>query len=158
MTHKETSMPTVTDKTVAQIALENPSAAREFEKLGIDYCCGGKRSLEDACAAANVPVDEVLKHLDAASPASKDAPDFEAMSLADLIVHITSTHHVFVRTECPRIQELANKVATKHAEKHSELLQVQEIFTVLAGELSVHLMKEEQILFPYIVRMDEAQA
>ena len=150
-------MPTVTDKTVAQIALENPNAAREFEKLGIDYCCGGKHSLEDACAAANVSVDEVLKRLEAVSPTLKNAPDFEGMSLADLISHITSTHHVFVRNESPHVRELATKVATKHGEKHPELLQVQEIATALTDELAVHLMKEEQILFPYILAMEEAK-
>jgi regulator of cell morphogenesis and NO signaling len=150
-------MPTITEKTVAQIALENPNAAREFEKLGIDYCCGGKRGLEAACASANVSVDEVLKRLEAASPSSADVPNFEAMSLADLIAHITSTHHVFIRNECPRVQELANKVATKHGETHPELVQVRDIFAAQADELSVHLMKEEQILFPYIVQMEEAK-
>ena len=150
-------MPTETTKTVAQIALENPNAAREFEKLGIDYCCGGRKTLDEACVAAKLPVDEVLARLEklAAEPPTGNK-DFSAVSLGELIAHINATHHVFVRTECPRIQELAAKVVSKHAEKHPELAQVQEIFGALASELSTHLMKEEQILFPYIVRMEES--
>lgn len=151
-------MPTLTTKTVAQIAIENPNAAREFEKLGIDYCCGGKRSLDEACAAANVSLDEVLRRLEAISADMLAASDFDAMSLSDLIAHITATHHVFVRSECPRIQELANKVATKHGENHPELRHVQDIFAALAAELSVHLMKEEHILFPFVLQMEEAAA
>src|SRR3974390_1512228 len=150
-------MPTATGKTVAQIAIENPNAAREFEKLGIDYCCGGKQTLDEACAAANVSVDEVLSRLEKASSSRSATANFESMALTDLIAHISSTHHVFIRQESPRIQELANKVAPKHAASHPELRQVQEIFTALAEELSVHLMKEEQILFPYVAQLEEAE-
>ena len=151
-------MPTETTKTVAQIALENPNAAREFEKLGIDYCCGGRQTLDEACVAAKLPMDEVLARLEKLSAEALIAgtKDFKAMSLADLIAHITSTHHVFVREECPRIQELAAKVVSKHAQNHPELVQVQEIFGALASELSTHLIKEEQILFPYVIRMEES--
>jgi regulator of cell morphogenesis and NO signaling len=154
---KEIPMPTETSKTVAQIAIENPNAAREFEKLGIDYCCGGRRTLDEACVAAKLPVDEVLSRLEKlSSEPPAGTKDFNAISLADLIAHINSTHHVFVREESPRIQELAAKVVLKHADKHPELRQAQEIFGALASELAVHLMKEEQILFPYVVRMEES--
>jgi len=150
-------MPTETSKTVAQIALENPNAAREFEKLGIDYCCGGRQTLDEACVAAKLPVDEVLARLAklSAEPTA-GREDFNTMPLADLIAHITSTHHVFVRQECPRIQELAAKVLSRHAQNHPELTRVQEIFGALASELSTHLMKEEQILFPYVIRLEES--
>jgi len=150
-------MPTETAKTVAQIAIENPNAAREFEKLGIDYCCGGQKTLDEACAAARLSVGEVLARLKETSSGAADTgtQDFSRLSLGDLIAHIKSTHHVFVRQECPRIEELAAKVVSKHAQNHPELRQVQEIFSALASELSLHLMKEEQILFPYVVRMEE---
>ena len=149
-------MPTTTEKTVAQIAIENPNAAREFEKLGIDYCCGGHKTLDEACATANVSLDDVLARLEkASSDAEPGVPDFSSLSLTDLIAHINATHHVFVRQESPRIQELAAKVVSKHAQSHPELRQVQDIFAALASELSLHLMKEEQILFPYVIRMEE---
>ena len=151
-------MSTATTKTVGEIAVEVPNATREFEKLGIDYCCGGSRTLGEACAEAKISVDEALERLQksmttAHPPSDKD---WQNQLLADLIAHITSTHHVFVREECPRIQALAAKVVSVHGKNHPELLQVQETFSALAEELSVHLMKEEQILFPYVVRMEES--
>lgn len=149
-------MPTETPRTVAEIAIEKPEAAREFEKLGIDYCCGGQRSLEEACSAAGVPLTEVTERIEKLAARQSDAPDFSTMSLAELIAHITSKHHVFVREECPRIQELSAKVAAKHVAAHAELEQIHEVFGELSAELSVHLMKEEQILFPYVLRLEEA--
>ena len=77
-------------------------------------------------------------------------------TIGAMLDHINSTHHVFVREECPRIEALAAKVVGVHGQRHPELLQVQEIFSELSGELSVHLMKEEQILFPYVIRMEES--
>jgi len=147
----------VTTKTVGEIAVEMPSATREFEKLGIDYCCGGSRTLGEACAEAKISVDEALARLEesATSVQTEASQDWQTPLLADLIAHITTTHHVFVREESPRIEALAAKVVGVHGKNHPELLQVKEIFSALAAELSVHLMKEEQILFPYVLHMEE---
>jgi regulator of cell morphogenesis and NO signaling len=155
---KDITMTLATTKTVGEIAVETPGATREFEKLGIDYCCGGSRSLGQACAEANIPVDQVLARLGASAAAvqSDSDKDWQKQLLADLIVHITTTHHVFVREESPRIEALAAKVVGVHGKNHPELLQVQQIFSVLAEELRVHLMKEEQMLFPYIALMEES--
>ena len=149
--------PVATD-TIGAIAAQVPGATREFEKLGIDYCCGGGRTLQDACAGASLPIDEVLTRLQQslAAPQSGETRDWQGAMLADLIDHITRTHHVFVREECPRIDALATKVVGVHGTKHPELAKVQEVFSALSEELHVHLMKEEQILFPYIKRMEES--
>jgi len=150
-------MPIATTKTVGELAAETPNLTREFEKLGIDYCCGGSRTLGEACADAKVSIEEALARLEAASAESKPTDqDWQNAPVADLIAHINATHHVFVREECPRIEALAEKVVSVHGKNHPELLQVQETFAALAGELSVHLMKEEQILFPYVIRMEES--
>jgi regulator of cell morphogenesis and NO signaling len=145
-------------KTVGEIAAEMPSATREFEKLGIDYCCGGSRTLGEACAEAKISIDEALARLESSGAAvqPKESKDWQNLPLEALIAHITSTHHVFVREESPRIEALAAKVVGVHGTNHPELFQVQKAFSALAAELSVHLMKEEQILFPYIVRMEES--
>ena len=145
-------------KTVGEIAAEIPSTTREFEKLGIDYCCGGSRTLGEACASANISADEALARLEKSlsSTQSGDTTDWQNQLLADLIAHITSTHHVFVREESPRIEALAAKVVGVHGKNHPELSQVQAIFSALAEELRVHLMKEEQILFPYVLLMEES--
>jgi regulator of cell morphogenesis and NO signaling len=151
-------MTITTTKTVGEIAAEMPNSTREFEKLGIDYCCGGSRTLGEACAAANITVDEALARLQKSLAATQpgDSTDWQQQMLADLIGHIKGTHHVFVREECSRIEALAAKVVGVHGKNHPELFQVQEIFSALAEELSVHLMKEEQVLFPHIVRMEES--
>jgi len=145
-------------KTVGEIAAEMPSATREFEKLGIDYCCGGSRTLGEACVEANISIEEALARLEKglASVPPDTGKDWQNQPLADLIALITGTHHVFVREESPRIEALAAKVVGVHGKNHPELLQVQQVFSSLAEELSVHMMKEEQILFPYVVRMEES--
>ena len=151
-------MTIATTQTVGEIAAELPNCTREFEKLGIDYCCGGNRTLGQACAEAKLPIEEVLDRLKASADSAhtNSTENWQQASLADLIANITATHHAFVRSECPRILALTQKVVGVHGKNHSELLQVQELFTALSEELSVHLMKEEQILFPYVLRMEES--
>jgi len=143
-------------KTVRDLAVEIPNATRVFEKFGIDYCCGGKRSLQEACSAAKLPVDQVLAALEAsaASPAAEFA--LPSGSLAELIDHIVKTHHKFTREEIARLKALLEKVCAVHAANHPELLAIRETFLGLAQELSLHMMKEENVLFPYIIRMERA--
>ena len=151
-------MTIATTQTVGEIAAELPSCTREFENLGIDYCCGGNRTLDQACAEAKLPINEVLERLKKSAESANQtgsAQSWQQASLADLIANINSTHHVFVRSECPRIVALTEKVAGVHGKNHPELRQVQELFAALSEELTVHLMKEEQILFPYVLRMEE---
>jgi regulator of cell morphogenesis and NO signaling len=145
-------------QTVGDLAAEVPGATREFEKLGIDYCCGGSRTLGETCAQANIPVEQVLSRLqEGLTTAQPEAGrDWTKAPLADLIAHINGAHHVYIRAESPRIETLAGKVVGVHGKNHPELLEVQNLFSGLAEELSVHLMKEEQVLFPFIVRMEEA--
>ena len=152
-------MSVTTGKTVRELALENPAATRVFEKLGIDYCCGGSQSLEQACQAANLPIDQVLDSLEAAEIASQPAGagrDWQRASLTDLIAHIISTHHKYVREEITRLGPLFEKVCSVHGKNRPELLQIEETFEALAQELTMHMMKEEMVLFPYVTRMEEA--
>lgn len=147
-----------TTQTVGELAAAVPGATREFEKLGIDYCCGGSRTLGEACAEAKITVEQALSRLQEGLAAAQPKPErnWKTGPLADLISHISNTHHAFVRQECPRIDTLAAKVLAVHGKNHPELLQVQNLFSALASELGVHLMKEEQILFPYVIRLEEA--
>jgi len=150
-------MNAIASKTVRELAVEIPNATRVFEKFGIDYCCGGKKPLDEACNAAKLPVDEVLKALEAAAgSASQPKYDLPSGSLAELIDHIVKTHHKFTREEIARLQGLLQKVCSVHGKNHPELLSIRDTFAGLAQELSLHLMKEENVLFPYIIRMEEA--
>lgn len=152
-------MTTDTTKTVRELALEVPNATRVFEKLKIDYCCGGGRSINEACKAAGVRVDELTRMLEEAGAKQGDGErDFHSGPLADLIRHILDTHHVYTREESARIQALLEKVCAKHGERHPELLDVAALFRRLDADLRPHLFKEEQILFPYILRLEEAAA
>ncbi len=148
------------NKTVRELAVEVPSATRVFEKHGIDYCCGGGKKLGDACVQAKLPVEQVLRDLEQAESSrisrQETARDWNKEQLADVIQEIVSKHHNYVKNEIPRISMLANKVASKHGPTHPETVRVNELFEQLAEELTMHLMKEEQILFPYIIRMEEA--
>jgi regulator of cell morphogenesis and NO signaling len=156
---EEEVMSVTAEKTVRELALENPAATRVFERLGIDYCCGGNKSLEKACRTANLPVDEVLDSLELAQQASRASQkerNWQVEALADLIAHIKGTHHKYTREEIARLGPLFDKVCSVHGKNHPELQHVRASFQGLAQELTTHMMKEEMVLFPYIVRMEEA--
>ena len=147
------------EKTVREVALENPAATRVFEKLGIDYCCGGSKSLEEACRAANLSMDEVLDSLEIAEESARAVQkhrDWTTEMLADLVAHIIGTHHKYTREEMARLGPLFGKVCSVHGKNHPELLQVRVSFQGLEQELTMHMMKEEKVLFPYIIRMEES--
>ena len=152
-------MSVTTEKTVGELALENPGATRVFEKLGIDYCCGGGQTLEQACQAAHVSINQVADSLAEASrlaSAARPARNWQGEPLSELLAHIQGTHHVYTREEIARLGPLFDKVCSVHSENHPELPRLREIFSGLAEELTTHLMKEEMVLFPYILRMEEA--
>ena len=159
MAREEEAMSVTMERTVRELALEEPGAARVFESLGIDYCCGGKQTLEQACRAAHVPVDKVIDALEVAQHSGNTTTNqinWQVDPLADLITHIKNTHHQYTRKEIARLGPLFDKVCSVHGKNHPELLQLRETFHGLAQELTTHLMKEEMVLFPYIVRMEES--
>ena len=144
-------------KTVREVALAIPNATRVFEKIKIDYCCGGDRLLGDACARAGIQINEVeqLLNENAAAPGGEPA-DFQHLSLAELIVHILEKHHVFTKSEMARIESLIAKVVAAHGERHPELLSARDLLGQLSDDLRPHMFKEEQILFPYIVELEQS--
>jgi len=147
------------EKTVRDLAVEYPGATRVFEGFGIDYCCGGNHTLEQACHAANIPVEQVLKSLDEArlsSSANSTDRNWQTEPLGDLVSHIMNTHHKYTREEISRLGPLFAKVCSVHGANHPELLELRDVFAGLTQALTVHLMKEEKVLFPYIIRMEEA--
>ena len=148
-------MQTQKSPTVRELAAVNPSAARIFERFGIDYCCGGEKSLAEACTAAKVNVNEVQTALEKPAPETKDR-DWQQASLAELVAHIVGKHHHFTRTEIARLTPLIAKVEGVHGQNHPELNKVQGLFRALAQEMTMHMVKEEHMLFPYIERLEQA--
>jgi regulator of cell morphogenesis and NO signaling len=146
-------------KTVREIAIEVPGATRVFEKLGIDYCCGGAKPITEACQAIGVTVEQVeqsLEQLETSSQTSGESRDWQTDSLAALISHIENKHHLFTREALDGIESLIVKVCSVYGERYPELAQVRELVEELGPELRLHMKKEENILFPYIRQMETA--
>jgi regulator of cell morphogenesis and NO signaling len=151
-------MPTVTE-TVREIALNQPSSIRVFEQFGIDYCCGGRKSLAVACTERNIEIDSVLTALEsAAAKSNPGAENWSKASLESLSEYIVSQHHGYVKRELPRLDTLAQKVVARHGSTHLELPTIQSALGKLDQELTQHLAKEEQVLFPYIAQLERALA
>jgi regulator of cell morphogenesis and NO signaling len=146
-------------QTVREIALEHPRSIRVFERFGIDYCCGGRKPLAEACVAHDVSVDAVLAALDSAATTAEPSPvDWSQTPLQELIEHIVSTHHSYVKAELPRLAALAQKVVNRHGDTQAHLPALQKTIAQLDDELTHHLAKEENILFPYIAALETAMA
>lgn len=144
------------NKTLKELAVEVPGAARIFEKLGIDYCCGGNISLLEGCVQAGVRLDEVVNSLEKAHADPAPPADWAQAPIAGLVQHIVSKHHTFTRAEAVRLEALWVKVCAAHAGRHPELGVMQASFGELANELRVHMMKEEHMLFPYLTALERA--
>jgi regulator of cell morphogenesis and NO signaling len=149
-------MLTTAEQTVRDIALENPASVRVFESLGIDYCCGGKIPLKDACLQAKVSPARVLQMLDDLNETARqpepekwlDAP------LPELTQHIIGEHHEYVRNNGPRLLALLQKVDSRHGRMHPEIATINHLFVTMYQEFITHMLKEEQVLFPYLNSMD----
>ena len=151
-------MTTENTMTVAEIATSSMAAVRVFEKFGIDYCCGGKRPLEDVCRDKGLdPVavrEEIWK---SAAGTADQGVDWNTTPLAALIEHIVTTHHQYLKLELPRLSDRLAKVVRVYGDKDRELLSaLPEIYAALRSELELHMRKEEFILFPAIERYENA--
>ena len=147
------------ETTVREIATAQPASIRVFERFGIDYCCGGRKPLTEACDELQLSVEQVLEKLEEAAGTPVDEETaWQTAPLSRLIQHIVRKHHTFVRQEMPRLRALADKVRSRHGAAHPELLEIESLFGEVATELTTHMLKEEQVLFPYIARMEHTYA
>jgi regulator of cell morphogenesis and NO signaling len=145
------------DAPVGAWVAEHPSTARVFERLGIDYCCGGKHPLDEACRRGDLIPEDVVRELRAAVEAAPDeGRNWIDSSLSDLCDHIEQTHHAYLKAELPRLTAIIAKVVNAHSEHHPELAHVQQAFLALRAELEPHMFKEEQVLFPAIRHMENS--
>ncbi len=137
------------DRSLAELVLERPSAARVLERLGLDYCCGGRRSLREACADRGLDPDTVVVFLERElDPVGLEARDWLSEPLADLCAHIVEEHHGRLRSELPRLSELAERTASVHGEVQAPLRELRDEFEQLRAELEEHITDEERDLFP----------
>ena len=142
-------------KSLAQIVNDNHKAASVFEKYDLDFCCKGKRSLQEACIEKALPVEKLLSELQAVNDNCEVPVDFQKMTLTQLADYIVTKHHAYVKAEMPQIFSYLQKVATKHGDRHPEMRKVFELFSVIKSEMEEHMDKEELILFPRIEVAEE---
>lgn len=145
------------EQTVGDFVRQKPARARVFESLQIDYCCGGKVPLVQACEKRGISMGEVLQAIGLSDELADSGTlvDVDSMGLTELADHIESTHHAYLRDELPRLDLMTEKVSRVHGDKDERLFRMRQAFVALKAELEPHMLKEERILFP-IVRQLEA--
>ena len=139
-------------RSLAELVLERPAHARVLERLGLDYCCGGKRSLAAACAERGLDPATVVVFLESAlEPSASESADWTTAPLADLCAHIAEVHHGRLRWELPRLADLAARAVAAHGAERPELHELRDVFLLLRSELEGHIVDEEQRLFPALL-------
>jgi regulator of cell morphogenesis and NO signaling len=145
---------------VGELVARQPRLARIFERLRIDYCCGGRATLDQACREAGLDVGAVLRQLEPSEAEFDDGghDNFDGASagMVELIDHIVATHHAYLRRNLPRLAALAAQVFAAHGSRHPELQELCDVFDSLRQELTFHTLKEEKVLFPIIARLEAA--
>jgi len=148
----------ITDqKTVAEVVTKNIKAAHVFKKYGIDFCCGGGISIEKACTKYDVDYSLLEKELLAIDNGVSRTHNYDSWDLSFLIDHIINIHHSYVQESIPIVLQYAAKVAKVHGHHYNELMSIYSLFAEVAQELTMHMKKEEQILFPFIKQLVEAK-
>lgn len=142
------------DLLLAEVVDRVPGAPRILESHGLDYCCGGQRTLSNACDLADLDPAMVIAELDALD--AGPVPDWVPLSPGLLVDHLETTHHAYLHAELPRLVALADKVAGVHGSNHPELVELHELCVALRDDLEPHMAKEERVLFPMIRELSTA--
>lgn len=160
---KKNKANTLSGKSIGDIVAHNPEKIEVFKKYGIDFCCGGDRTLGEACKSANIDEDEIISELNDNSirPANDQESTFLSKKTKDwnvdfLIDYIINIHHTFLRVHLPEAAEYIEKVANVHGDHHPEVVKIKELFTRMYSILTPHLDYEEEDLFPRIKNLENA--
>jgi regulator of cell morphogenesis and NO signaling len=147
-------------ETLGEIAAKDLRKAEVFKRLGLDFCCGGKKSLEEACNEKGLDVLQVKEELEKSAQITSAIPqhDFNSWNLSFLSDYIVNVHHAYVKQNIPILADLSQKVADHHGKTNPELGTIRDKVDELVSELKVHLKKEETILFPYIKQLESSKS
>lgn len=138
-------------ETIGEIVTKDYRKAQVFKSMGIDFCCGGKKTIAEVCEKKGIDPEEVERQLASVKGDNANSgTDFQKWDLGFLSDYIVNTHHQYVQENTTFILELAQKVARVHGERHPELIRVAELFSRAGKDLALHMVKEEKILFPFI--------
>lgn len=148
-------MENIAQQTLAGIALSNHAFIPVLEKYSLDFCCRGKRTLEDVCTEKNIPVAAVVNDLQNTLTTTQPHLPFTDMTAEQLITYIMIHHHFYVKNSVATIHSHIQKVATKHGERYPHMQGVLDRFSAVVADLLPHMEKEERILFPRIKQLVE---
>ncbi|WP_449436935.1 iron-sulfur cluster repair di-iron protein [Pedobacter steynii] len=139
------------EETIGEIVTKDYRKAQVFKRYGIDFCCGGKKTIKEACENKGIDEAELTKVLKSIpSDANTSENDYMKWDIGFLTDYIINIHHQYVKENTSFIRELANKVAKVHGEEHPEVVEVAKLFNQVGEDLMLHLSKEEKVLFPFI--------
>lgn len=148
----------VHEETIGEIVTQDYRKAQVFKSFGIDFCCGGKKTIAEVCEKNGMDAAEVRAALELVKTDSKTSEnDYLKWDIGFLTDYIIHTHHQYVKENTPFIIELADKVAKVHGSQHPEALKVAQLFNQVGADLMSHMNKEEKILFPFIKELAEVQ-
>jgi len=146
------------EATIGEIVAKDYRKAQVFKKFGIDFCCGGKKKVSEVCSKKGIDINDVKRELAVMDEAQgTPSQNYQSWELDFMCDYIVSTHHKYVKDTIPFLLEMSAKVARVHGDAHPEVIVAAEAFAGVAADLSHHLQKEEQILFPYIKQLVNAR-
>jgi regulator of cell morphogenesis and NO signaling len=142
--------------TVAEIVADNYKTADVFKSHGIDFCCGGKKSVKKVCEQKGLNYEAISEELENLANETNLEHDYNSWKLSFLIDFIVNTHHTYVKNNIPLITQYAEKVAMVHGDHNPENIEIARLFREISEDLAGHMQKEELILFSNIKRMEQA--
>jgi len=148
----------LTRRSIASLVLENHEVVPVLEKYNIDFCCRGKMNLKEACKEKGIDLSDVLKDIKSMEAAETDKKmPFSETTETQVVNHIVTTHHHYVKNAMPVIAGHLEKVALKHGASFPEMVSVKELFDVIHKDMEEHMKKEEAILFPRILEIEKSR-
>lgn len=147
------------EQIVGELVAQNYKTADVFSRRGIDFCCAGNISLEDAAQKHQINVNDLVVDLENVVRVKDVESDLiSRLPLDALIDHIVETHHQYIRENVQIIPAYVDKIAHVHGGRHPEMVEVKALFDKACAEISSHIVKEEQVLFPYIKALVKAKS
>ncbi len=146
--------------TIGEIVADDIRTANIFQKYGLDFCCGGKQQLKTVCDENEINYPLIVNELNKSTSENDDVIDYQSMEVDSLVTHIIDKHHQYIYDTGSITLQFIRKVAKVHGERHPKTVEMAEVCSNLLSELHHHMMKEEQVLFPYIfnlVKMDTGE-
>jgi len=144
--------------TIGAIVADDFRAATIFERHGIDFCCGGKIPLAEACKSKGIELDALKSELESLQHEPVDrSQNYSSWSLSFLVDYIVNTHHVYLKENDDQIVAYARKIASVHGERHPEVIRIAVLFEKIATDMVAHLKEEEEVFFPALKRAEAAR-